>query len=98
MAAITLEQYPTQEAARMRLAKLELAEPVVAVVEQYSTERNFGEDFNGWLTRAGGAGALGTALAELDNFPTFDENADYYVDFGETGPYEANVGDSECAV
>ena len=34
MAATTLEQYPTQEAARMRLAKLELAEPVVAVVEQ----------------------------------------------------------------
>lgn len=34
MAVITLEQYPTQEAARMRLAKLELAEPVVAVVEQ----------------------------------------------------------------
>jgi len=34
MAAITLEQYPTQEAARIRLAKLELAEPVVAVVEQ----------------------------------------------------------------
>jgi hypothetical protein len=34
MAATTLENYPTQEAARMRLAKLELAEPVMAVVEQ----------------------------------------------------------------
>lgn len=34
MAATTLEQYPTQEAARMRLAKLELSEPAVAVVEQ----------------------------------------------------------------
>ena len=34
MTSPTLEQYPTQEAARMRLAKLELAEPVVAVVEQ----------------------------------------------------------------
>lgn len=33
MAAMTLENYPTQEAARMRLAKLELPEPVVAVVE-----------------------------------------------------------------
>ena len=70
----------------------------VAVVERYSTERNFGEDFNAWLTRAGGADQLGSALAELDKFPTFDENADYYVDFGETGPYEANIGDSECAV
>ena len=34
MAVCTLEHYPTHEAARMRLAKLELAEPVVAVVEQ----------------------------------------------------------------
>lgn len=34
MAATTLEHYPTQEAARLRLAKLELAEPVMAVVEQ----------------------------------------------------------------
>ena len=34
MAANTLETYPTHEAARMRLAKLELPEPVVAVVEQ----------------------------------------------------------------
>lgn len=34
MAATTLEHYPTHEAARMRLAKLELGEPVVAVVEQ----------------------------------------------------------------
>ena len=33
MTATTLEHYPTQEAARMRLAKLELAEPVVALVE-----------------------------------------------------------------
>ena len=34
MAATTLEHFPTQEAARIRLAKLELPEPVVAVVEQ----------------------------------------------------------------
>lgn len=34
MTLTPLEHYPTQEAARMRLAKLELGEPVVAVVEQ----------------------------------------------------------------
>ena len=34
MVANTLENYPTQEAARMRLGKLELPETVVAVVEQ----------------------------------------------------------------
>ncbi|MFM7061897.1 MAG: nitrite/sulfite reductase, partial [Actinomycetes bacterium] len=82
----------------LRLPAKNVPAAVVAVVEQYSTERNFGEDFNTWLVRAGGAGALGTALAELDRFPTFDEDADYYVDFDETGPNEANVGDSECAV
>ncbi|MFM7065049.1 MAG: nitrite/sulfite reductase, partial [Actinomycetes bacterium] len=82
----------------LRLPAKNVPAAVVAVVEQYSTERSYGEDFNSWLVRAGGAGALGTALAELDRFPTFDENADYYVDFDETGPYEANVGDSECAV
>jgi len=34
MAVCTLEHYPTHEAARMRLAKLELAEPAMALVEQ----------------------------------------------------------------
>jgi hypothetical protein len=34
MAVFTLEHYPTHEAARMRLAKLELAEPAMALVEQ----------------------------------------------------------------
>ena len=82
----------------LRLPAKNVPDAVVAVVERYSTERNFGEDFNAWLTRAGGADQLGSALAELDKFPTFDENADYYVDFDETGPYEANIGDSECAV
>jgi hypothetical protein len=30
-------------------------------------------------------------------FPEPDEAPDFYVDFDETGPYEAIVGDSECA-
>ena len=34
MAVCTLEHYPTHEAARIRLAKLELAEPAMALVEQ----------------------------------------------------------------
>jgi len=34
MALTTLEYYPTHEAARMRLAELELSEPAVALVEQ----------------------------------------------------------------
>ena len=39
----------------------------------------------------------GTTLKDLDDFPTPDENPDFYVDFDETGPYVAEVGDSECA-
>ena len=34
---------------------------------------------------------------ELDEFPTPDEDPDFYVDYGETGPYVAEIGESECA-
>ena len=30
-------------------------------------------------------------------FPTPEEAPDYYVDYGETGPYVAETGESECA-
>ena len=36
-------------------------------------------------------------LKELDEFPTPDESPDFYVDYGETGPYVAETGASECA-
>ena len=48
-------------------------------------------------TRAGGAAAVGTTLVDLDEFPTPEEAPDYYIDFDETGPYVAEIGDSECA-
>ena len=38
-----------------------------------------------------------TTLRDLDHFPTPDEAPEYYVDFGETGPYVAEIGESECA-
>ena len=47
--------------------------------------------------RSGGAAGVGTLLKDLDVFPTPEENPDFYVDFDETGPYVAEVGDSECA-
>jgi hypothetical protein len=49
------------------------------------------------LTRAGGASEVGAGLADLAEFPTPEEDPDFYVDFGETGPYVKAVGDSECA-
>jgi hypothetical protein len=70
---------------------------VVQVVSRFVAERQAGEAFSSWLERAGGAKAVGATLAELDRFPTPDEAPEFYVDFDETGPYEATVGDSECA-
>jgi sulfite reductase (ferredoxin) len=73
------------------------SEAVVRVVEQFAAERDAGETFASWLDRAGGAAAVGTTLTDLDQFPTPEEAPDYYIDFDETGPYVAEVGDSECA-
>jgi sulfite reductase (ferredoxin) len=73
------------------------SEAVVRVVEQFAGERDAGETFSSWLERAGGAAAVGKTLVDLDEFPTPEEAPDYYVDFDETGPYVAEVGDSECA-
>jgi hypothetical protein len=50
-----------------------------------------------WLERSGGAAGVGQTLKDLDVFPTPEENPDFYVDFDETGPYVAEIGESECA-
>lgn len=73
------------------------SDAVVRVVGRFASERAAGEAFGKWLARSGGAAAVGTTLAELDRFPTPEENADFYVDFDETGPYVSEVGESECA-
>jgi hypothetical protein len=36
-------------------------------------------------------------MKELDEFPAYDDDPDFYVDFDETGPYSAEIGESECA-
>ena len=41
--------------------------------------------------------SVGKTLVDLDEFPTPEEAPDYYIDFDETGPYVAEIGDSECA-
>ena len=53
--------------------------------------------FTAWMARVGGASEVATGLADLDVFPTPAENPDFYVDYGETGPYIAEVGAGECA-
>jgi sulfite reductase beta subunit-like hemoprotein len=81
----------------LRLPAKNVPQAVVRVVRRFAGEREPGETFRAWLDRAGGAKAVGTELKELDNFPTPDEGPEFYVDYGETGPYVAEIGESECA-
>ena len=77
----------------LRLPAKAAADAVVRVVGRFVDERTAGESFRAWLERAGGASALAGELGNLDRFPT----EDFFVDYGETGPYEVLLGDSECA-
>jgi sulfite reductase beta subunit-like hemoprotein len=72
-------------------------EAVVQVVRRFNDERQAGETFQGWLGRSGGAKGVGDTLKALDEFPTPDVGPEFYVDYDETGPYVADVGDGECA-
>jgi sulfite reductase (ferredoxin) len=81
----------------LRLPAKNTAEATVRVVRRFADERKAGESFREWMDRAGGAKAIAAELKELDQFPTPDESPDHYVDYDETGPYEAEVGAGECA-
>ena len=82
----------------LRLPAKAAPEAAVRVVRQFAAEREAGETFRGWMDRSGGAKGIADTLRDLDHFPTPDENPDFFVDFDETGPFSAEVGDSECAV
>ena len=82
----------------LRLPAKTAPQAVVRIVGRYAAERDAGEMFYQWLARNGGAAEVGATLADLDVFPLPDEDPSYYVDYGETGPYEKVLGESECAV
>ncbi|MDA8048113.1 MAG: nitrite/sulfite reductase [Actinomycetota bacterium] len=81
----------------LRLPAKAAAEATVRVVGRFADEREVGEPFPTWLERVGGAKVVAADLEDLDDWPEPDERPDYYVDFGETGPYVAEVGPGECA-
>jgi sulfite reductase beta subunit-like hemoprotein len=81
----------------LRLPAKNAPEAAVRVVRRFAGEREAGETFRDWMDRSGGASAIADDLRDLDHFPSPDEAPDFFVDYGETGPYEAIVGDSECA-
>jgi sulfite reductase beta subunit-like hemoprotein len=73
------------------------AQAVVRVVRQFAGERDAGETFAQWLDRSGGAAKVGATLKDLDDFPLPDDQPGFYVDYDETGPYSAEIGQGECA-
>jgi len=82
----------------LRVPAKNAAEATIRVVRRFVDERSAGESFRGWLDRVGGAKSVGLDLKELDNFPAPEDGPEYYVDFDETGPFEVQLGESECAV
>jgi len=81
----------------LRLPAKAVPEATVRVVRRFADEREAGETFRAWIDRVGGVKSIAADLKELDEFPTPEEAPDYYVDYSETGPYVAEVGESECA-
>jgi sulfite reductase beta subunit-like hemoprotein len=81
----------------VKLPARRVSQAVVRVVEQFAGERDAGETFSDWLGRVGGTKEVSRTLVDLDDFPAPEEAPEFYVDFDETGPYVAEVGDSECA-
>ena len=72
-------------------------EATVRVVRRFAQERQAGETFRHWLDRSGGVSAVAAGLKDLDEFPEPEAAPDFYIDYGEAGPYAAEVGASECA-
>ena len=82
----------------LRLPAKAAPEAVARVVRRFANERTSAETFRTWMDRVGGADAIANDLRDLDHFPAPAENPDFFIDYGETGPFVAAVGDSECAV
>ena len=81
----------------LRLPAKTAPQAVARVVRRFAEERTATETFSTWLARVGGATAVAEGLRDLDEIPTPELNPDFFVDYGEVGPYVANVAESECA-
>ena len=81
----------------LRLPAKTAPEGVARVVRRFAEERNAGELFATWMNRVGGASKIADGLRDLDVIPTPEENEAYFTDYDETGPFVADVAESECA-
>jgi sulfite reductase beta subunit-like hemoprotein len=82
----------------LRLPAKAAPDAAVRVVRRFAEERSAGETFRAWMDRSGGASGIAEGLKDLDFFPSPEDAPEYYADFDETGPFVAEIGDSECAV
>ncbi len=82
----------------LRLPAKAAPKAAARVIRRFNDERTAGEAFRSWMDRVGGATAIAEGLVDLAEFPTPEDAPDFYVDYGETGQFVAEVGDSECAV
>jgi sulfite reductase beta subunit-like hemoprotein len=81
----------------LRLPAKNAADAAIRVVRRFNDERRAGESFRGWMERSGGATGIAAGLKDLDTFPSYDDDPDFYTDYDETGPYAVEIGESECA-
>ncbi len=81
----------------VKLPAKHASKAVVQLVGRFANEREPGETFSKWMHRSGGPAEVGRSVEHLDAFPNPELDPDFYVDFGETGPYVKEVGASECA-
>jgi sulfite reductase beta subunit-like hemoprotein len=81
----------------LRLPAKSAPDAAVAVVRRFDEEREAGESFRSWLDRVGGPKGVAEGLKDYGIFPAPEDAPEYYVDYGETGPYVAEIGEGECA-
>ena len=81
----------------LRLPARNAPEATARVIRRFVEERQAGEGFRDWMQRAGGVRAVAEGLKDLDQFPAYEDDPSFYVDFDEAGPYTVETGASECA-
>ena len=82
----------------LRLPAKSAPQAAARVIRRFHDERTAGEAFRSWMDRVGGALEIAKGLKDLDVFPKPEDAPEFYVDYGEQGPFVADVGESECAV
>ena len=81
----------------LRLPAKNVPSAVTRVVGSFVEKREAGQSFRSWLESSGGVSQLASDLKVLDEFPDPSVDESFFVDYDETGPFEVNVGESECA-